>query len=88
LEFGSHYPNAPKRFLGDSDFTILWQGPARVFLVVPVEHQEEVREKLRGNSIWLFAEAGGKTVFLNKPLEPGQSALGSPEGGWMGQAAP
>ena len=77
LEFGSHYPDAPKRFFGDSDFSELWQGRDRVFLVVPAEHQEEVREKLHGKSIWLFAEAGGKTVFLNQPSEPGQSPLAS-----------
>jgi 4-amino-4-deoxy-L-arabinose transferase-like glycosyltransferase len=88
LEFGSHYPDAPKRFFGDSDFSILWQGRARVFLVVPVEHQEEVREKLRGNSIWLFAEAGGKRVFVNQPMDSGQSMLGSLEGSLKGQAVP
>jgi 4-amino-4-deoxy-L-arabinose transferase-like glycosyltransferase len=72
LEFGSHYPDAPKRFFNDSDFVELWQGRGRVFLVVPVEHEEEVREKLRGNSIWVLAETGGKTVYVNQPLEPGE----------------
>ena len=88
LEFGSHYPDAPKRFFGDSDFSALWQGRARVFLVVPLEHQEEVREKLRGNSIWLFAEAGGKTVFLNQPSKPGQSPLAPLDESLKGQTAP
>ena len=88
LEFGSHYPDAPKRFFGDSDFSALWQGRARVFLVVPLEHQGEVREKLRGNSIWLFAEAGGKTVFLNQPSEPGQSPLASLDERLKGQTTP
>jgi hypothetical protein len=76
LEFGSHYPDAPKRFFTDSDFFELWQGRGRVFLVVPVEHEEEVREKLPGNCIWLFAESGGKRVYVNQPPEPGQSPLG------------
>ena len=87
LEFGSHYPDAPKRFFSDSDFSELWQGRGRVFLVVPVEHEVEVREKLPGDSVWVFAEAGGKTVYVNQPLEPGQAPLESLEGKLKGQAA-
>jgi len=80
LEFGSHYPDAPKRFFNDSDFSELWQGRGRVFLVVPVEHDMEVRQKLPGNSVWVFAETGGKTVYVNQPQEPGQAPLESLEG--------
>ena len=80
LEFGSHYPDAPKRFFSDEDFPKLWQGRGRVFLVVPMEHKEEVRERLPGNSMWVFAETGGKTVYVNQPPEPGRSPLGSLEG--------
>ena len=87
LEFGSHYPDAPKRFFDDKDFSALWQGRRRVFLVVPAEHKEEVRERLPGNSVWVFAEAGGKTVYVNQPLEPGQAPLESLEGKLKGQAA-
>jgi len=81
LEFGSQYPDAPKRFFDDKDFSKLWKGYGRVFLVVPVEHKEEVRERLPGNSVWEFAESGGKTVYLNQPLEPGQTSLASLEEG-------
>jgi 4-amino-4-deoxy-L-arabinose transferase-like glycosyltransferase len=80
LEFGSHYPDAPKRFFGDWDFSELWHGNGRVFLVVPVEHEEEVRKKLPGNSIWVLAQDGGKTVYVNQPPEVGQSPLGSIDG--------
>ncbi|MBZ5645341.1 MAG: glycosyltransferase family 39 protein [Acidobacteriia bacterium] len=72
LEFGSHYPDAPKRFFNDEEFPKLWEGSGRVFLVVPVEHTEEIRKKLPGNSMWVFAETGGKTVYVNQPMEPGQ----------------
>lgn len=75
LEFGSHYPDAPKRFFDDLDFTRLWEGSKRVFLVVSAEHIKDVRERLPGNSIWVFAETGGKTVYVNQPLEPGQPPL-------------
>lgn len=75
LEFGSHYPDAPKRFFSDEDFPKLWEGSGRVFLVVPVEHTEEIRKKLPGTSMWVFAETGGKTVYVNQPPEPGQPSL-------------
>jgi 4-amino-4-deoxy-L-arabinose transferase-like glycosyltransferase len=80
LEFGSHYPDAPKRFFNDLDFSTLWEGSGRVFLVVPEEHKEEVRERLPGNSLWVFAETGGKTVYVNQSPEVGRLPLASFEG--------
>lgn len=77
LEFGSHYPDAPKRFFSDADFSKLWEGRSRVFLVVPAEHKEDVRERLPEDSLWVFAETGGKTVYVNQPLQAGQLSLGS-----------
>jgi 4-amino-4-deoxy-L-arabinose transferase-like glycosyltransferase len=79
LQFGSQYPDAPKRFFDDGDFSTLWKGNGRVFLVVPAEHKEEVRERLPSNSVWEFAETGGKAVFLNQPLETGQVSVASAE---------
>jgi hypothetical protein len=67
LEFGSHYPDAPKIFFKDADFLPLWKDRGRVFLVVPVEHEQEVRARLPENSMWIFAETGGKTVYVNQP---------------------
>jgi 4-amino-4-deoxy-L-arabinose transferase-like glycosyltransferase len=75
LEFGSHYPDAPKRFFYDLDFSKLWEGSDRIFLVVSAEHIGDVRERLPANSIWVFAESGGKTVYVNQPPEPGQPPL-------------
>jgi len=80
LQFGSQYPDAPKRFFDDEDFSKLWEGSGRVFLVVPAEHKEEVRERLPGNSIWEFAEDGGKTVYLNQPLQTTQASITSING--------
>jgi len=67
LEFGSHYPDAPKRFFDDQDFRKLWGAKGRVYLVVPAEHKEEVRERLPENSMWVLAETGGKTAYVNQP---------------------
>jgi 4-amino-4-deoxy-L-arabinose transferase-like glycosyltransferase len=77
LEFGSHYPDAPKRFFTDLDFPKLWGGGGRVFLVVPDAHDAEVRERLPGNSLWVFAETGGKTIYVNQPPEAGWLHLAS-----------
>jgi hypothetical protein len=79
LQYGSRYPDAPKRFFDDSEFSRLWAGRSRVFLVVPDEHLEEVRDRLPANSVWEFADTGGKAVYMNQPLEPGQPAVGSSE---------
>jgi hypothetical protein len=79
LQYGSKYPDAPKRFFDDKDFSQLWKGPSRVFLVVPDEHLEEVRNLLPANSIWEFADTGGKAVYMNQPMEPGQPAMNSSE---------
>ncbi|MGH9678544.1 MAG: glycosyltransferase family 39 protein, partial [Candidatus Acidiferrales bacterium] len=75
LEFGSHYPDAPKRFYDDQEFRKLWEGNGRVFLVVPEEHIPEVREKLRGASMWVYADNGGKIAYLNQPPEPGAAPV-------------
>jgi hypothetical protein len=77
LEFGSHYSDAPKTFFTDHGFSQLWNGTGRVFLVVPAEHKEEVRKRLPGNSIWILAETGGKTVYVNRPPVPGQPPVAS-----------
>jgi 4-amino-4-deoxy-L-arabinose transferase-like glycosyltransferase len=79
LEFGSHYPDAPKRFFNDSDFPKLWGGTGRVFLVVPEEHKEDIRKRLPGTSLWVFAETGGKTAYINQPPEVGRLPLASLE---------
>ena len=68
LRFGSRYPDAPKRFYDDRDFSKLWKGSARVFLVVPEEEERAARAHLPRNAVWELAESGGKAVFMNQPL--------------------
>jgi hypothetical protein len=67
LEYGSHYPDAPKVFLTDVDFPSLWNGAARVFLVVPKAQSEDALKRLPRNSIWVLASDGGKTLYSNQP---------------------
>jgi 4-amino-4-deoxy-L-arabinose transferase-like glycosyltransferase len=75
LEYGSHYPDAPKVFLTDVDFPSLWNGPARVFLVVPNSQSEDALKRLPRNSTWVLAKAGGKTLYSNQPGSSGRSRL-------------
>jgi 4-amino-4-deoxy-L-arabinose transferase-like glycosyltransferase len=75
LELGSHYPDAPKIFFTDETFPALWRGPARVFLVVPQEQRQAAYERLPKNHTWLLIESGGKAVYVNQPLSPGQPSL-------------
>jgi 4-amino-4-deoxy-L-arabinose transferase-like glycosyltransferase len=79
LQYGSKYSDAPKRFFDDQDFSRLWAGPSRVFLVVPDEHLAEVRERLQSKSVWEFGDTGGKGVYMNQPIEPGQPPVASSE---------
>jgi 4-amino-4-deoxy-L-arabinose transferase-like glycosyltransferase len=75
LEYGSHFPDAPKIFLNDQDFSALWKGSNRVFLIVPSTQLQSARARLPLHATWLFTESGGKTAFLNQPLKPGQLSI-------------
>jgi len=75
LEFGSHFPDAPQIFLTDAEFPDFWRGTRRMFLMVPVRQREEALARLPADSTWLAAESGGKAVYLNRALEPGQPTL-------------
>lgn len=84
LEFGSYSPDAPKIFLTDSDFPRLWNGPQRVFLFVPEKLRREAGLRLPADSTYLLAESGGKAVYVNRPVRPGQATVaesGSGTGG-------
>ena len=75
LEFGSHYPDAPQIFLDDQQFASFWQAPKRVFLVVPEDHQEQALERLPPDSAYVFAQSGGKTVYVNHPFGPDEPTI-------------
>ena len=72
LEFGSYLPDAPQIFLTDRDFPRVWDGPGRVFLFVPPEQRQQALLRLPLDRAYFVAEKGGKALFVNRPLEPGQ----------------
>lgn len=78
LEFGSHYPDAPKIFLKDADFPAFWRQPARVFLFVQPELRQQALSRLAllpPGSVWLLAEHGGKQVFVNQQVASDQTSF-------------
>jgi 4-amino-4-deoxy-L-arabinose transferase-like glycosyltransferase len=75
LELGSHFPDSPKIFLDDSTFPAFWSSPERTFLVVPPEQRENAAQRLPKDHTWLLIENGGKAVYVNQPLTPGQPSL-------------
>jgi hypothetical protein len=97
LEYGARFPDAPKIFLNDQEFSSLWNNGHdgnggsgghggndtndgnRVFLIVPSAQlqsaQAQARLPLNPDTTWLFAESGGKTAFVNQPLNAAQLSL-------------
>jgi 4-amino-4-deoxy-L-arabinose transferase-like glycosyltransferase len=75
LEYGSYFPDAPKIFLTDNDFPALWKGERRVFLFVPQAFRREALLRLPANGTYLLAESGGKAVYVNQAVTPGQASL-------------
>jgi 4-amino-4-deoxy-L-arabinose transferase-like glycosyltransferase len=75
LEYGSRFPDAPKIFLNDQDFSSLWKSSIRVFLIVPSAQLRSAQARLSLYATWLFTESGGKTAFVNQPLRPGQLSI-------------
>ena len=68
LEYGSKFPDAPKIFLNDRDFSALWHARTRMFLIVPRGQQPNAMSHLPAPSTWFVAEVGGKAVYANQPV--------------------
>ncbi|MBL8208122.1 MAG: glycosyltransferase family 39 protein [Blastocatellia bacterium] len=66
LEFGSHYPDCPPVFIDRNELAKLWQADQRVFLVTYNDQFEKVQGGIR-HGFHLIAQAGGKSVYSNRP---------------------
>ncbi len=67
LEFGSHYPDAPPLFIGDSDIAKWWSGSRRIFLFTEGgETRAAVEKLLPAGSVQVIASSGGKFVLSNR----------------------
>jgi 4-amino-4-deoxy-L-arabinose transferase-like glycosyltransferase len=73
LELGSRFPDAPKTFFTDRDFSALWKGARRALLIVPADKTQEVLQRLPKDSTWILATGAGKTVYVNQPPPDGSA---------------
>jgi hypothetical protein len=62
LWYGSKFPDAPRVFETPDSFLALWRGPTRVF----VWTDQEFPKQLQGQTAYLLARNGGKSIFTNR----------------------
>jgi 4-amino-4-deoxy-L-arabinose transferase-like glycosyltransferase len=62
LWYGAKFPDAPHVFETPESFSVLWSGPARVFLWTDQDDPKE----LLGMPHFPLARSGGKTIFTNR----------------------
>jgi 4-amino-4-deoxy-L-arabinose transferase-like glycosyltransferase len=62
LWYGSKFPDAPHVFETPESFVALWNGPTRVF----VWTDQEFPKELQGQTAYLLARNGGKSIFTNR----------------------
>jgi hypothetical protein len=66
--FGSTFPDAPPIFLTHEQLLKSWGNGQRKILFVPLEKRDEI-DSLLGNNKVLLAEASGKALFTDRPLD-------------------
>jgi hypothetical protein len=64
LWYGSKFPDAPHVFETADSLAALWSGPATVFLW----SSEDDPKELRGESRYLLARSGGKSILTNRKV--------------------
>ncbi len=69
LEYGSTYRDVPPTFLDDQQFSQLWNSKQRVFLFVPEELRSQALSHLPPDATYVFAESGGKYIFVNDQIK-------------------
>jgi 4-amino-4-deoxy-L-arabinose transferase-like glycosyltransferase len=67
LEYGSYAPGAPQVFISDPDFVRLWQAPERCYIAIENKSMAKLLRLVGASSLHRVAEAGGKTLFSNRP---------------------
>jgi len=68
LDFGSHYPESRALFLDDTEFTRLWNGRQRVFLVTRSQVRGSVLNRLPKEEIFLIGQYDSRRLYANKPV--------------------
>jgi 4-amino-4-deoxy-L-arabinose transferase-like glycosyltransferase len=64
LWYGSIFPDAPHVWETQDSFLALWNGPHRVFFWT----DKQDPPGLRGQTAYVLARSGGKTIYVNRPV--------------------
>lgn len=67
LEYGSYAPGSPDVFLDDRQFTEIWNGPRRAYVLSDGAGLERLRSTIDPSHLHLVAQSGGKTLHCNQP---------------------
>jgi len=65
LWYGSLFPDAPRIFLDDAQFSRLWAGSSLVYFVTGSVERRAALDRI--SPAYVLAQAGGKFVFTNRP---------------------
>jgi hypothetical protein len=65
LEYGSHAPGAPPVFIDDAQFSRLWSGTARYYLITDGARLKALERLAGAGHLLQVAESGGKLLFTN-----------------------
>jgi hypothetical protein len=68
LDYGSHAPDAPHMFIGDTEFKTLWAGPGRCYLLVRDSDLPKFEGLAGSSAMSVVASSGGKLLLTNHSL--------------------
>jgi 4-amino-4-deoxy-L-arabinose transferase-like glycosyltransferase len=69
LEYGSYAPDAPKVFIGDSDFVHLWNEDKRVFVVTFDDDRKRLDNLVGASRLHSVMRSGSKELLTNGPVK-------------------
>jgi Dolichyl-phosphate-mannose-protein mannosyltransferase len=69
LEYGSYAPGSPPVFIGDQQFSSLWNSPDRYFVLTDATRLPHLQQVAPGDRLFLVTESGGKWLYTNLPVQ-------------------
>jgi 4-amino-4-deoxy-L-arabinose transferase-like glycosyltransferase len=68
LEYGSYAPSAPRRFIDDREFTSLWMGPSRCYLLAYGTEMPHLAQLVGESNLRIVTENSGNYLLTNYAL--------------------
>jgi hypothetical protein len=75
LEYGAAAPDAPKVFLNDAEFKILWSGRDRYYLVAYEQAARRLENLAGAEKFRVISASGGKVLITNVAASPAVSSV-------------